>query len=209
MTEPRFPNRDWTVLLVGGTSGAGKTTAARSLARRFGVGLAQADAFRLAIERVTTPEQQPALHFFKTPEARALDPEAACERWIEAGRVTSYALEIVIAFHLATHAPIILEGDTLHPGLLRKRYLPGARPGNNVRGIFLVEPDEERILASCRHRGRGFQELTPDEQEREARRHWLYGRWIEAEAARVGAPVLHPAAPGEVAAQVAAALGLA
>jgi adenylate kinase len=186
------PPRDWTVLLIGGTSGAGKTTAAQELARRFGVGLAQADAFRLALQRATSPAHAPALHGMPEPGTGVLDPAEACRRWIEVARTVSHALEIVIAFHLATRAPLILEGDTVLPALARCRYLPGLPPGWGVRAIFLVEPDCSRILEACRRRGRDGQILSEAEQLRDARRHWLYGQWLCAEAERCGTPVLVP-----------------
>jgi 2-phosphoglycerate kinase len=53
---------DWRVLLIGGSSGVGKTLVARELARHFGVSLILADDVRLALQEVTTPAQKPELH---------------------------------------------------------------------------------------------------------------------------------------------------
>lgn len=188
-----LPERDWTVLLLGGHSGTGKSIAARELARRYGVGVAQADAFRLAIERVTTAAQQPALHRMAAGEAD-LSPEDACAAWIEVARAVSHALEPVIALHLATGAPTILEGDTLLPALAIHPYLPVGPAGGGVRAVFLVEENEARLLDTCRRRGRGFRQLPEARQHAEVRRHVLYGRWLAERAAEAGVPVL---APGE------------
>ncbi len=58
----RGPASAWKVLLIGGHSGAGKTVVARDLAHQYGVGLAEVDDFRLALQRMTAPAQQPTLH---------------------------------------------------------------------------------------------------------------------------------------------------
>ena len=51
--------RDWKVLLIGGPSGVGKTTVAQHMARRLGISWAQADDFRLVLERETSPATYP------------------------------------------------------------------------------------------------------------------------------------------------------
>ncbi|HET7464639.1 MAG TPA: hypothetical protein VFJ82_25580 [Longimicrobium sp.] len=199
-----LPERDWTVLLVGGHSGTGKSIAARELARRYGVGVAQADAFRLAITRVTTAAQHPALHRMSV-DAHGLPPAEACATWIEVARTVSHALEPVVALHLATGAPTVLEGDTLLPALAVARHLPFGPAGVGVRAVFLVDDDEARLLETCRRRGRGFTALSEAEQRSEARRHWLYGRWVAEQAAALGLPVMSPGAWDTLPARIAGA----
>jgi 2-phosphoglycerate kinase len=60
----------WTVLLIGGASGVGKTQVSYRLAQHFGVGITEIDDFHVILERMTTPEQYPEVHLFPT------DPEA-------------------------------------------------------------------------------------------------------------------------------------
>src|SRR5471030_84036 len=57
------PARQWQVLLLGGPSGVGKTAVSYRLARYFGVGITEVDDFQVLLERMTTVEQQPAIHF--------------------------------------------------------------------------------------------------------------------------------------------------
>ncbi len=57
--------RSWHVLLIGGGSGVGKSTLAFQLARHFEVGLTEVDDFQRVLERMTTPEQYPAVHAFQ------------------------------------------------------------------------------------------------------------------------------------------------
>ena len=39
------------------------------LAQHFGIGITEVDDFQVLLERMTTPEQQPALHFWRTHPA--------------------------------------------------------------------------------------------------------------------------------------------
>ncbi len=69
------PVRRWQVLLLGGASGAGKSAISYRLAHYFRVGLTEVDDFQVLLERMTTPEQQPALHFWRThPAPETLSP---------------------------------------------------------------------------------------------------------------------------------------
>src|SRR5688572_8304737 len=66
----------WPVTLVCGASGAGKSRAASALAVRYGVPLGEADDVVTALMAMTTPQQQPVLHYWSThPEAMAWPPE--------------------------------------------------------------------------------------------------------------------------------------
>ncbi|GJG89803.1 hypothetical protein tb265_49840 [Gemmatimonadetes bacterium T265] len=194
--------RPWEVLLLGGSSGVGKSTVARELAQRFGVAWSQVDGHRLLLARATTAETHPALHADCAADAPdALSAEALCARWIEVARCMSAALEVVIALHAATRASMVLEGDTLVPALAAQRVFDGVPVGRRVRAVYLWEPDETCLRARYLARGRGFQWLTAAQQSREVRRSWLYGCWLRDEAERRGVPVV-PA--GESAAATAA-----
>lgn len=183
--------RTWRVLLVGGASGTGKSVLAARLARAFEVGLAQADAFRLTIEAVTSPEQQPALHACRDARAVAgLSDDKRCGLWREVAGVVSHALETVIAFHLATAAPLVLEGDTILPSLAAHPNFLGIRAGALVRSVFLVEPDEARLFRNLRDRGRGTHLQSLPEMQRDAHRAWYYGQWLAREAERCVVPVV-------------------
>ena len=116
MTESlRDSNLNWDVLLIGGASGVGKTNVSYRLARYFDVGITEVDDFHIVLERMTTPEQQPILHYWETkPESVQLSVEQILELHISVGRVMLPALEAVIANHIETHTPIILEGERLY-----------------------------------------------------------------------------------------------
>lgn len=72
--------RAWDVLLLGGASGVGKTSVSYRLARQFDAGITEVDDLFITLETLTTPAQQPALHYWRTnPEAANLTAEGIVE----------------------------------------------------------------------------------------------------------------------------------
>lgn len=180
------------MLLIGGGSGTGKTTLAETIGRRVGVPWAQVDDFRLVAQRLTTPSQQPALHAFLAEGVWRRSTNELRDGLIAVGGVVSHALEIVIAHHVATDAPLVLEGDGLVPAMAARRTFAGLDVGNLVRAVVLVEPDEAVILDAMLARGRGFDLFGEREQRAQARASWLYGGWLRREAEAHGIPVVEP-----------------
>ena len=110
-------DRSWDVLLIGGASGTGKSTVANELARRFAVPVTPIDDIVTALMTLSTPEQQPILHRFWTePGAFDWPAERIVDHTIEVVRVLTPGINAVIDDHLASVAPVILEGDYLSPG---------------------------------------------------------------------------------------------
>lgn len=181
--------RTWQVLLLGGASGTGKTSVSYRLAHAFGVGLTEMDDFQIVLERMTAPEQQPALHYFRLHSAEVLrmDDAAMLAHTLSVAEVMSGAMELVIANHLATRAPIVLEGDFLLPSLAIRTAYDGVPAGGHVRAVFLYEEDEGQILQN-------FHAREGEEQRRRARASWYYSEWLRREAARLRLPAV-PARP--------------
>ena len=119
-------------------------------------------------------------------------PEELCDRLIAVGRVVSDALEIVVAHHVATDAPLVLEGDDLLPAMAARGSFASLDVGRRVRAVVLVEPDEAAILDAMLARGRGVDRHTEREQRTQARASWLYGEWLRREAEAHGIPVIEP-----------------
>ncbi len=187
--------REWTVLLIGGPSGVGKTIAAQEIARRFGVSWLQVDDLRLALQRsrVTLPEGTDALYFFEeTPNVRHLPPERLRDALIAVGAVMSPAIEVVIENHVDQNAPVVIEGDGILPSLLGRESVRLRAIGGEVRAAFIVESDENAIYVNIVVRGRGMVGWSEEEVRADARAKWLYGQWVMGEARRYGVPVLEP-----------------
>ena len=173
-------SRSLQVLLLGGPSGTGKTSVSYRLAQHFRIGITEVDDFQIILERMTTPEEQPVLHYWRThPEAVNLPPEEIVKLTIAVGQVMAPALEAVITDHLDYHTPIVLEGDFILPAVA------SLFSESQVRAIFLYEESEEQLRQN-------FLQREPEHsiQEKRARVSWLYGQWLKQEAERVGALAL-------------------
>jgi 2-phosphoglycerate kinase len=181
--------RDWQVLVLGGASGVGKSMVSYRLAHHFAVGLTEMDDFHIVLKRMTTPEQQPALHFFRlhAAEVPSMDDEQMLTHILDTSNAISDALEVVIGNHLAGAGPLVLEGDFLLPSLAVRPAYDGIPAAGQVRGIFLYEDDEQQILRNYRAR-------EGTEQPHRARVSWYHSAWLRREAERLGLPAL-PARP--------------
>ncbi len=176
--------RSWHVLLVGGASGTGKSTACTTLMQRYGVRASDIDDIGDAVRAMTTPEQQPELHHWSThAETRDWTAEEILQLTLTVARTLAPAVRAVVDAHLDNGPPVIMEGDYLLPELTA-----GFDPAV-VRSAFLHEPDESRLVANFSAREPGG-----EPQFGRARVSWLFGRWLVDEAARVSVPAL-PATP--------------
>ena len=173
----------WVVTLVCGASGAGKSSVARPLAARYGVPLTEADDIVTALQAITTPGQQPAVHFWAThPEARDWAPEQIAARHFEVAGALRPAYAAVIADHVEFGAPVVFEGDYLLPEL-------AAEAGTAVRAVVLDEQDEDQITANYRRR-----EPAERQQRDRARVSALVSAELARRARSCGVPVV-PARP--------------
>ncbi|WP_260868102.1 shikimate kinase [Streptomyces sp. SAJ15] len=171
---------DWRVLVVGGASGMGKTSVGRALARRYDVPVVEVDDIVEALLAVTLPEHLPEVHFWRThPEAARQTPESVVERQIAIAEALAPAIEAVVANHVGTDTPVILEGDYVLPR--------PATPKGPVRAVFLHEDDEGQVTANYLRR-----EPEAGPQPHRARVSVLYGRWLAAQARAAGVPVVAP-----------------
>ncbi|MFD9794184.1 hypothetical protein ACFWXK_24905 [Streptomyces sp. NPDC059070] len=171
---------DWRVLLVGGASGMGKTGVSRELARRYGVPVVEVDDIVEALLAVTRPEHLPDVHYWQThPHAADQAPEWVVERQIAIARALAPAVGAVVANHVSTATPVILEGDYLLP-------LP-VTPDGLVRAVFVHEDDEAQVTDNYLRR-----EPEAGPQRPRARGSVLYGRWLAGQARAAGVPVLAP-----------------
>jgi len=176
----------WTVLLIAGSSGTGKTTLARALGQHYGVSVLHGDDLRLAVERTTTPVHHPTLHRFLTDTAIWQHADAVRDTLIAVTHTLEPAFAVVIENHRdqPEMGPIIIEGDSILPWLTHTPVV------GQVRALCLHEADEDALFDAMQLRGRGFAQYTPQEQRVQARGKWLHGEWLRDEATHYGVPVL-------------------
>jgi 2-phosphoglycerate kinase len=176
------------VVLLGGSPGVGKTSLAIPLAARLGLPLTFVDDVSTALERMTDPERYPVLHMWRLhPEdVLALDDAGKLAHTQEYGAVMAEALEPVIADHLESSTPVLLEGDFLLPSLAVAPAFGGVPADGRVRGIWLAEDADQLERNMVAREGEEMAGYAPIS--------WRYGEWLREECARLGLPTI-PARP--------------
>jgi 2-phosphoglycerate kinase len=173
----------WTVALICGASGVGKSSVAVPLAVRYAVPLAEADDIVTAVGAITTAEQLPAVHFWRThPEAQEWAPERIADLHFTVAEAMRPAFAAVIADHLEFSAPVVFEGDYLLPELVT-----GFGPA--VRAVVLDETARGRLVGNYRTR-----EPASGEQHHRAEVSTLVSARLAERAAAADVPVV-PARP--------------
>ena len=178
-----LPASEWTVLLLGGASGVGKSMLSHRLARRLGVNLTEVDDFQIALETATTPEDLPLLHFWRTNfgEYASWTDERRVEHHIAVCReVFLPVMRAVIADHLETATRVVFEGDFLLPEMATDG---DERNEPRVQALFVSEPDEAQIAAN-------FMVREGRAQPERARTSWLFDGFLRAECDGRGVPIV-------------------
>ncbi len=181
------------MLLIGGPSGIGKTIVAEQIGLQLGMSWLQVDDLRLALQYgyPTPPENSDALRYFlTTPGVWDQPPERLRDALIAVGEAMSPAIEIVVVNHVGTSAPVVIEGDGILPSLVTRSMVHERVGSGSVAMVFLVEPDERKLLENMLLRSRGISGRRDSELRAEARTKWLFGQWLAGEAHHHGLPVL-------------------
>ncbi|RKT55800.1 hypothetical protein [Saccharothrix australiensis] len=189
---------DWQVLLVGGASGSGKSALSYPVARARGAALVEVDDLVVALQSLTTAEAQPELHHWLRHSDEGMSADDVLDAQVALARALTPALDAVVANHLETALPLVLEGDYLLPEFCAKWT------GAVVRSVFVHEPDADQLE-------RNYLRREPDAgaQRKRALDCAHYGDWLAAEAARHGLPVLSARPWSDAPARLAAALDAA
>jgi 2-phosphoglycerate kinase len=173
-------DRPWTVAIVCGASGVGKSSIARPLSVRHGVPLGDIDDIVTALKAITGPRDQPLLHYWDShPAARSWSPEQMADLHLSVSDVLSPGFRAVIEDHLEFDAPVVLDGDYLVPEL-------AAEFGDAVRAVVLDEPDTDRIAANLAVREPG------QDHGFRAKVSATIGKRLATRARAVGTPVVQP-----------------
>jgi adenylate kinase family enzyme len=170
------------VILIGGGSSVGKTTAAADLARRRGLQHLEVDALR-------AEESHPAVHFVaSSPDVWQLGAETLRDRLIELGAALRPRILRLVSKQLALGVPTVIEGEGIEPSLLE------SLTDRRVRMVFVAELNEKRLAETFANRPSAgadrFRLLGPAGRQCVCRMNRLYGAWIAAEALARGLPCL-------------------
>jgi 2-phosphoglycerate kinase len=178
--------RDWTVLLLGGAAGAGKSTSAAWIAARLGVSWLSADAIWQTLKAATERETHAAIHHFE-PSDR--DIEAGAEHLlrlhIESAEAMSASLAAFVDWQLREDAPLVLEGAWITPAFAAEQV---ARHSGAVAAVFICERELDAVLDAMMSRS-NHPPRTP-RRLRLTEMSWMYGEWLRGECAPLGVPVV-------------------
>src|SRR5262245_9056051 len=108
----------WKVLLIGGSSGVGKTVVARELAKHLSQSLLLLDDIRLALQEATNNETNPDLHIFLNYQNEQWrNSELIFTDWITVGKALTKPLSAIVNHHIIVPdvGAIIIEGDGILP----------------------------------------------------------------------------------------------
>lgn len=191
--------RHWQVLLLGGASGTGKSSVSHALASATSVPLLEVDDLVIAVRSLTTPSQQPELHYWETTgSGLAMSAAEIASLHLSVASVLRPALEAVIANRLEEGRPVIIEGDYLTPSLAA-----GLGSDGQVRAVFLHEPDVEQLVANYLTR----EPAEGEQRGRAAVSALLSTQWAR-EAADLAVPVVESRPWATTLARITALLAL-
>jgi 2-phosphoglycerate kinase len=149
----------------------------------------QADDIWLALERATTPQERPSLHFFARRDVWRLPVDEIIAGKRALATEVSDALELVIATHLRDNDRVVVEGVWIMPELaVRPTYADRARE-HRVRAVYIDEREESVIYESMMRRG-NFSWWSDDDRMAFVRLQARWSEWLNAEAAKHGLPVV-------------------
>ena len=183
----------WSVLVLLGASGTGKSTAAAAIARQREATWMQVDDLRLALQysQVSLPERTGRLYaFLDDPEIWTRPVADIREAFIGVSEAMAPAVRIVIENHVATHDPMVIEGDGVLPALVEDEALAPFVASGIVRFCCVAEDGADALLANMLARGRGITGDISDEAHVHAAANAAFGAWLATESHRLGIPVV-------------------
>jgi 2-phosphoglycerate kinase len=172
------------VVLIGGTSGAGKSRLAAGLARCYDADHLQLDDISAALAAMTTPEMFPALHLWRTdwPAFAALSDEQRLEHYREVAGIYLPGILAIIENCLESGRRVVVDGDFILPDMIASEAAAGDSD-QAIRGLILAEESRDQLAQNLDAREGSQHELR-------ARAAHLVNGWLEGQARRWGVPML-------------------
>lgn len=171
----------WTVLVILGASGTGKSTAARNIARRHGVPWMQVDDLRLALQysQVTLPERSDRFYFFeRTGDVWTLPIADLVRGFVDVAELMAPAVRVVIDSHVVTNVPLVLEGDGVLPALVDDPVITPHVQAGRVRFCTVTAGNSDELYENMIDRDRGMGGDDVERHRRHADANAAFGSWL-------------------------------
>lgn len=186
-------DHSWSVLVIFGAGGTGKSTAAADIARACGITSMQVDDLRLTLQysRVTLPSRTDQLYFFEeTTDVWMRTPAELRQAFIHVAEIMAPAMRTVIHSHVVTGVPMVIEGDGILPALAEDPVLSSLVDSGVIRFCCIATPGVDELVENMLARGRGIDLDATDRPRAQAAANDAFGSWLEVEAKRLGIPVV-------------------
>src|SRR5680860_9992 len=175
----------WQVLVLFGASGTGKSTAAAGIARERGITWLQVDDLRLALQysKAMLPEHNDELYYFlDTPLFWTRPAKEVCEALIGTARAMTPAVRVVVDSHVATGAPMVIEGDGVLPSLAADPVILPSVEAGAVRFCCIASESDRELLDNMIARGRGDHLDDVERVRQQSGVNWAFNRWLVMES---------------------------
>jgi 2-phosphoglycerate kinase len=160
-----------TIILIGGSSSVGKTTVARRLCERLGLVCCQLDNY---LQKIDDPE---LLFYNGKPEFWNLSSQDLFERLVKVTEQAESYIQLLVSEWLTQQKAGIIEGEKIHPRLVEL-----LTHSTNIRGIFIIEGDQNRLYQTLEQRSQRFRQLSIIQRWRVVEMNKLYSRWLRSQA---------------------------
>lgn len=134
-------DRNWTVLLIGGASGTGKSTLAYEIAEFYKINVLEADDIYITMETVTAKDDFPAIHYWNTGiDWKSISVDGNINWLKNVSKEMSVVFKEIVNRHIEDKLPVIIEGDFISPEFASSFDNP------DVQSLFLYESDKNQII---------------------------------------------------------------
>ena len=147
-------NRDWTVLIIGGASGTGKSTMAYKIADYYRISVLEFDDIHRTVKTLVKKlnyekNQYLAIHDLNGHNWKSLGVERNVNWLIKVSKEMSEFLYELVERHVEENVPVIIEGDFIVPEIIKPIL------SSKVKSIFVLEGDNNQIVNNFQSREGG------------------------------------------------------
>jgi 2-phosphoglycerate kinase len=190
------PERDWTILFIGGPACTGKSTLAQGLARQFEVQIIEVDYFWHVLR-----DAMPDDHAINQLHSDAVwsQPHMLIGHYLEVSNFVCQSIQTVVASLISKRQTAILEGASLLPSFTAQESYGGHAvqrtysrhdSGALLKALFLIEPDVAEMRRRLSARDAWIFSEPAAEQELFFEMQNDYCLEIARQAETLGLPVL-------------------